>query len=113
LNLVLAAHPNKNIAADLHMSQRTVDNHRAAIARKTCSKSLPTLIQTALSAGCSVHAQSEPQLAARWDGAGEQYEYNPTLDPKSSARLSSIVLGAHALVRVLGVQSSNTMPTSP
>jgi two-component system CheB/CheR fusion protein len=50
LDLVLAGHPSKNIAADLGISQRTVDNHRAAIMRKTDSKSLPALIRTALAA---------------------------------------------------------------
>jgi DNA-binding CsgD family transcriptional regulator len=50
LSLVLAGHPSKNIAADLGISQRTVDNHRAAIMRKTGSRSLPGLIRTALAA---------------------------------------------------------------
>jgi two-component system CheB/CheR fusion protein len=50
LDLVLAGHPSKNIAADLGISQRTVDNHRAAIMRKTGSKSLPALIRTAIAA---------------------------------------------------------------
>jgi two-component system, chemotaxis family, CheB/CheR fusion protein len=50
LDMVLAGHPSKNIAADLGISQRTVDNHRAAIMKKTGSKSLPELIRTALSA---------------------------------------------------------------
>jgi DNA-binding CsgD family transcriptional regulator/PAS domain-containing protein len=50
LDLVLAGHPSKNIAADLGINQRTVDNHRAAIMRKTGSKSLPALIRTALAA---------------------------------------------------------------
>ena len=35
LDLVLVEHPSKNIAADLGISQRTVDNHRAAIMWKT------------------------------------------------------------------------------
>ena len=48
LDLVLAGHPSKNIAADLGISQRTVDNHRAAIMRKTGSKSMPALVRTAL-----------------------------------------------------------------
>jgi two-component system CheB/CheR fusion protein len=38
-----------NIAADLDISQRTIDNH-PAIMRKTGSKSLPALIRTALAA---------------------------------------------------------------
>jgi DNA-binding CsgD family transcriptional regulator len=50
LDLVLAGHPSKIIAADLGISQRTVDNHRAAIMRKTGSKSVPALVRTALAA---------------------------------------------------------------
>jgi two-component system CheB/CheR fusion protein len=50
LDMVLAGHPSKNIAADLGISQRTVENHRAAIMRKTGSKSLPALARLALSA---------------------------------------------------------------
>jgi two-component system, chemotaxis family, CheB/CheR fusion protein len=50
LDLVLSGHPSKNIAADLGISQRTVDNHRAAIMKKTGSKSVPALVRTALAA---------------------------------------------------------------
>lgn len=50
MELVLAGHPSKNIAADLHISQRTVENHRAAIMAKTGSKSLPALARLALAA---------------------------------------------------------------
>jgi len=50
LDLVIAGYPSKNIAADLGISQRTVDNHRAAIMRKTGSKTLTALIRTALAA---------------------------------------------------------------
>ena len=45
---VLAGHPSKNIAADLGISQRTVENHRAAIMKRTQSKSLPALARLAL-----------------------------------------------------------------
>jgi two-component system CheB/CheR fusion protein len=48
--LVLAGHPSKNIAADLGISQRTVESHRAAIMKKTGSKSLPALARLALAA---------------------------------------------------------------
>jgi two-component system CheB/CheR fusion protein len=51
LNMVLSGSPSKNIAADLHISQRTVDNHRAAIMRKTGTRSLSALIRIALTAG--------------------------------------------------------------
>ena len=50
MTLVLAGHPSKNIAADLHISQRTVENHRAEIMRKTGSSSLPALTRLALDA---------------------------------------------------------------
>jgi two-component system CheB/CheR fusion protein len=50
LEKVLAGSPSKIIAADLHISQRTVDNHRAAIMRKVGAKSLSALIRVALAA---------------------------------------------------------------
>ena len=48
MEMVLAGHPSKNIAADLGISQRTVENHRAAIMTKTGSRSLPALARLAL-----------------------------------------------------------------
>jgi two-component system CheB/CheR fusion protein len=50
MDLVLAGHPSKNIAADLGISQRTVENHRASIMRKTGSRSLPELARLVLTA---------------------------------------------------------------
>ena len=50
LELVLAGHSSKCIAAELGISQRTVENHRAAIMWKTSVKSLPALLQLALAA---------------------------------------------------------------
>ena len=50
MDMVLAGHPSKNIAADLDISQRTVENHRAEIMRRTGAKSLPALARIAISA---------------------------------------------------------------
>jgi two-component system, chemotaxis family, CheB/CheR fusion protein len=50
MDMVLAGCRNKIIAADLHISQRTVESHRAAIMHKTGLKSLPALARLALAA---------------------------------------------------------------
>ena len=47
MELVLAGKPSKNIATDLGISRRTVENHRAAIMLKTGSKSIPALARLA------------------------------------------------------------------
>ena len=49
MELVLAGQPSKNIAADLGISQRTVENHRAAIMDRTGARSLPALARLAMS----------------------------------------------------------------
>jgi two-component system CheB/CheR fusion protein len=58
MDLVLAGHPSKNIAADLGISQRTVENHRASIMARTGAKSLPALARLAVAA-----AQTSPDLS--------------------------------------------------
>lgn len=50
MEMVLAGHPSKNIAADLGISRRTVEKHRAAVMKKTGSKSLPALARLAIAA---------------------------------------------------------------
>ena len=50
LDFVLAGRPSKLIAADLGISQRTVETHRSTIMRKTGSKSLSELVRLALTA---------------------------------------------------------------
>jgi two-component system CheB/CheR fusion protein len=58
LDLLLDGHPNKNIGADLGISQRTVENHRAAIMRKTRCRSLPALVRLAIAAELDTETQA-------------------------------------------------------
>jgi len=51
---VLSGHPSKNIAADLHISQRTVKNHRSEIMKRTGARSIPELARLALAADWTI-----------------------------------------------------------
>jgi two-component system CheB/CheR fusion protein len=48
MTMILDGHPNKNIAADLKLSQRTVEHHRAQIMQRTGCRSLPELARLAM-----------------------------------------------------------------
>jgi two-component system CheB/CheR fusion protein len=48
--LIVAGQLSKNIAADLGISQRTVENHRAAIMKRTGATCFPSLVRLALAA---------------------------------------------------------------
>ena len=50
MELVVDGHPSKNIAADLGLSRRTVENHRASIMMKTGSTSIPALVRFSITA---------------------------------------------------------------
>jgi two-component system CheB/CheR fusion protein len=55
MRLVLEGRPSKNIAADLAISQRTVESHRASIMKKTGSASLPALARLVMAASWTGH----------------------------------------------------------
>jgi len=65
LELILAGRPNKIIAWELDISQRTVENHRASIMHKTGAKSVPALTRLAIAAAWSGGDGSDIQPAAR------------------------------------------------
>jgi two-component system CheB/CheR fusion protein len=50
MSLVIAWRLNKSTATDLGISQRTVENHRAAVMKKTRSKSLSDMVRLAITA---------------------------------------------------------------
>jgi CBS domain-containing protein/DNA-binding CsgD family transcriptional regulator len=53
LDLLLAGHASKSIAYELKISQRTVENHRAALAKRMDARTLPELIHSAVCGRCS------------------------------------------------------------
>ena len=57
MDLVLAGERSKNIALDLGISRRTVENHRAMIMKKTGSKSIPALARLAFMSAMSGSGQ--------------------------------------------------------
>ena len=62
MDIVLAGKPSKNIAIDLGISRRTVENHRAAIMLKTGSKSIPALARLALMCAMTASITSDAKL---------------------------------------------------
>jgi len=53
---ILGRHPSKNIAADIGVSQRTVESHRAEVMRKTGARSMPALARLAGAAASGTQA---------------------------------------------------------
>jgi PAS domain S-box-containing protein len=60
LDLIVDGQPNKVIAANLSIGQRTVETHRAAIMRKAGTRSLPAVARMALAARLPPTAPTAP-----------------------------------------------------
>jgi DNA-binding CsgD family transcriptional regulator len=75
LELVLAGRPNKLIAWELGISQRTVETHRASIMKKTGSKSLPGLARLA--------------IAAVWNGTGQPPAWTQGLGGRAESSVNT------------------------
>jgi DNA-binding NarL/FixJ family response regulator len=60
LDLIVAGYASKNIAFELGISQRTVENHRAAIAKLTGARSLAALVHIAVCARYTWSANPSP-----------------------------------------------------
>jgi len=58
MDLVVQGRPNKIIADDLGISQRTVENHRAAVMKRTGVTSVPDLIRLVMAAADGVPAEA-------------------------------------------------------
>jgi DNA-binding CsgD family transcriptional regulator len=66
LRMVLAGKPSKIIAWECGISQRTVENHRASIMKKTGARSIPALARLAVSATLSEDDEPFARAPARF-----------------------------------------------
>ena len=84
LELVLAGRPNKIIAWELGISQRTVENHRASIMHKTGSRSIPALARLAIAAawngsdGSNVRRVARAAMSVAWQGTDGPLPEDPS-----------------------------------
>ena len=98
---VLAGQPSKNIAAELGISRRTVENHRASIMKRTRSKSLPDLARLALvAAGGDPQPPTAAPMGRGVQGVRLARQPSNTTDANSSVSngcpASAVPNGAHS-----------------
>jgi DNA-binding CsgD family transcriptional regulator len=77
MDMVLAGRANKVIAWEIGISQRTVENHRAAVMARTGAKSIPELARFAISAawngsdGSNIQRMARTAFPVAWQGTGD------------------------------------------
>jgi len=70
MTMVLAGHQSKNIAAELRISQRTVESHRASIMKRTGARSIPELARLAFATCWTAPGSAILQGAESASGVG-------------------------------------------
>jgi DNA-binding CsgD family transcriptional regulator len=89
LELVLAGRPSKIIAWELGINERTVENHRASIMRKTGSTSVPALTRLAIAAAWNGIDEPSVQPLFRVAVAADRNDtasHGTTVDPGAAMR---------------------------
>ena len=101
MELVLAGKASKVIAFELGISQRTVENHRAAIMKKTGANGIPGLARMALAAAWN--GPGEPMLQplarlavdAAWNGSSSPTAETTQVDDNPPVRRPLLTISVH------------------
>jgi two-component system CheB/CheR fusion protein len=103
MDLVVQGRPNKIIAHDLSVSQRTVENHRAAVMKRTGVSSVPDLIRLVMAAADGLPSETDgiavasrgAILGPRPTNSPKQQDDQNDQDDEADAAASITEMGRH------------------